>query len=248
MGSADRPIKVAVIGGGCAAMTTAYELSRPEHRGRYEVTVYQMGFRVGGKGASGRGVDARIEEHGLHLWMGFYENAFRLMREAYFELQRDPRECPIATWRDVLEPAPWVAVVDRSPNGEWEPWLAHFPPCAGLPGDPPTGARPFSVRAYLIQAATLLGELFRSAAERARMSPEMDPWRSRPYRDGGVVIDAIDRLLRLGRLATSAGGGPGAWARGSSSGCTRRRGPPPSPRTWATCSARCTPSRWARAG
>ena len=28
----------------------------------------------------GGGVADRIEEHGLHLWMGFYENAFRLMR------------------------------------------------------------------------------------------------------------------------------------------------------------------------
>lgn len=78
-------VRVAVVGGGCAALTTAFELSRPEHNGRYEVTVYQMGWRLGGKGASGRGVADRIEEHGLHLWMGFYENAFRLMRDCYGE-------------------------------------------------------------------------------------------------------------------------------------------------------------------
>src|SRR5262245_13910979 len=82
----DRPIRVAVLGGGCAGMTTAFELSRPEHRGRYAVTVYQLGWRLGGKGASGRGVADRIEEHGLHLWMGFYENAFMLMRQCYEEL------------------------------------------------------------------------------------------------------------------------------------------------------------------
>ena len=87
-------------------MTTAFELSRPEHGGRYDVTVYQMGFRLGGKGASGRGVAQRIEEHGLHLWMGFYENAFALMRECYAELDRDPETCPIVTWRDAFEPAP----------------------------------------------------------------------------------------------------------------------------------------------
>ncbi len=66
-----------MLGGGCAAMAAAFELSRPEHAGRFEVTVYQMGWRLGGKGASGRGRHDRIEEHGLHLWMGFYENAFR---------------------------------------------------------------------------------------------------------------------------------------------------------------------------
>src|SRR6185503_267067 len=77
--------RVVIIGGGCAGLTAAFELSRPEHGDRFQITVYQMGFRLGGKGASGRGVGGRIEEHGLHLWMGFYENAFRLMRECYEE-------------------------------------------------------------------------------------------------------------------------------------------------------------------
>ena len=35
----------------------------------------QMGWRLGGKGASSRGVADRIEEYGLHLWMGFSEPA-----------------------------------------------------------------------------------------------------------------------------------------------------------------------------
>src|ERR1041385_7722504 len=119
------PIRVAIIGGGCAAITAAYELSRPEHRGRYQITVYQQGWRLGGKGASGRGPAGRIEEHGLHLWMGFYENAFRLMRECYAELKRDPAVCPIADWQDAFQPAPYVGVADRGPDGRWQPWAAH---------------------------------------------------------------------------------------------------------------------------
>ena len=67
----------------CAAMAAAFELTRPHLADRYQVTVHQVGWRLGGKGASGRGSASRIEEHGLHLWMGFYENAFRLMRESY---------------------------------------------------------------------------------------------------------------------------------------------------------------------
>ena len=117
MSDPSSPIRVAVIGGGCAGMTAAFELSRPEHRGRYEVTVYQLGWRLGGKGASGRGTAGRIEEHGLHLWMGWYENAFRLMRECYDELGRDPERCPIAGWRDAFEPAPLTGVMERSPRG-----------------------------------------------------------------------------------------------------------------------------------
>src|SRR5579884_2188169 len=109
-----RPIKVAVLGGGCAAMAAAFELTRPEHQGRFELTVYQMGWRLGGKGASGRGPHDRIEEHGLHLWMGFYENAFRLMRDCYAELGRDRARCRIAGWRDAFVPAEMNVVADRS--------------------------------------------------------------------------------------------------------------------------------------
>ncbi|WP_146661460.1 FAD-dependent oxidoreductase [Enhygromyxa salina] len=198
------PIRVAIIGGGCAAMTTAFELSRPEHRGRFEVTVYQMGFRLGGKGASGRGVADRIEEHGLHLWMGFYDNAFALMRECYAELNRDPQRCPIATWRQAFEPAPDVAVVDRSPRGEWAPWVAHFPPGRGLPGDPPTSRAPFSVRGYLVQAAKLVVELLRSA----KLHPPgavAQPPESRALLDAAGVIEAVTRLLRLGVLGAPTG-------------------------------------------
>src|SRR5215217_386505 len=44
-----------------------------------------MGWRLGGKGASScnKALGNRVEEHGLHLWFGFYENAFDLMRRTY---------------------------------------------------------------------------------------------------------------------------------------------------------------------
>jgi YVTN family beta-propeller protein len=38
--SESRCIEVAVVGGGCAAVAAAFELTRPEHRGRYHVTMY----------------------------------------------------------------------------------------------------------------------------------------------------------------------------------------------------------------
>ena len=46
--------KVAVLGGGTGGLTVAWELTRPEHRDRYAVTVYEQSGRLGGKGASGR--------------------------------------------------------------------------------------------------------------------------------------------------------------------------------------------------
>ncbi len=83
--------KVAVLGGGVGAMTTAFYLtSFPGWRDRYDLTVYQLGWRLGGKGASGRNQQEhdRIEEHGLHMFFGFYDNAFATMQRRYGELGR----------------------------------------------------------------------------------------------------------------------------------------------------------------
>jgi len=189
-------------------MAAAFELSHPRHEGRYEITIYQMGFRLGGKGASGRGPAARIEEHGLHLWMGFYENAFRVMRECYAELGRDPRACPIADWKDAFVPAPDVGVTEISREGRWYPWIAHFPAGHGVPGDPLTEKNPFSVRGYLVRAAQLVIELLRAAQARRDPRASTDAF---GYRSGwpsmageSSVVESIDRLLRYGQLATMA--------------------------------------------
>src|SRR5690242_10662285 len=84
MSTGSKPRRIAILGGGCAALAAAFALTEDARwRDRFEVTVYQQGWRLGGKGASGRNTDprfgARIEEHGLHLWAGFYRNAFRLI-------------------------------------------------------------------------------------------------------------------------------------------------------------------------
>jgi uncharacterized protein with NAD-binding domain and iron-sulfur cluster len=200
----ERVIRVAIVGGGCAALTTAFELTRPEHGGRFQVTVYQMGWRLGGKGASGRGVADRVEEHGLHVWLGFYENAFRLIRECYDERRSVLPHCRFADWRDAFKPAPDVGVADSNGDG-WEFWLAHFPPGNGEPGDPIADGNPMTVLAYLRQSVMLVGELLRSAsAMRADRAP---PWPTgSPAAAPGPesVVNAADALLRYGRLATTA--------------------------------------------
>ena len=91
--------RVAILGGGMAGVAAAWRLSEPGWEERFEhITIYQRGARLGGKGASHRGANGRVEEHGLHIWLGYYDNAFRLLRECYQELDRprtDP-SCPIA--------------------------------------------------------------------------------------------------------------------------------------------------------
>ncbi len=46
--------RIAILGGGVGAITAAFELtSQNDWQTRYEITLYQMGHRLGGKGASG---------------------------------------------------------------------------------------------------------------------------------------------------------------------------------------------------
>ncbi len=63
--------KIAILGGGAGAMSAAFGLTeRPNWQDEYEITVYQMGWRLGGKGASGRNLKlgSRIEEHAHLGW------------------------------------------------------------------------------------------------------------------------------------------------------------------------------------
>ncbi len=194
-----RPLEVAIVGGGCAAITTAFELTRPEHRGRYQVSVYQLGWRLGGKGASGRGAHRRIEEHGLHLWMGYYENAFRLLRECYAELGRERAACRFADWSDAFFPDSVVSLADPTPEGPWSFWTACFPPTDELPGDPFGARHPFTLSFYLVRAAEILRTLLVSAQGELEPSPPLSP-RCKPFE----VERRIRRLLDCGRLATLA--------------------------------------------
>ena len=84
----------------------------------------------------------RIEEHGLHIWLGYYENAFRLLRECYDELDRrrtDPG-APIRTWRDAMIPAPHVGLEEHHAGG-WQHWLGEFSPNDAAPGRARRGRR-----------------------------------------------------------------------------------------------------------
>jgi uncharacterized protein with NAD-binding domain and iron-sulfur cluster len=200
---AEKPIEVAVIGGGCASLTAAFELTRPELNGAYHVTVYQLGWRLGGKGASGRGPADRIEEHGLHIWLGFYENAFRLIRDCYAELDRDPKTCPIARWEDAFYPDSHVGIADNS-GPEWLLWTTVFPPASGLPGDALATGNPFTIASYVTRSVRLVQALLvgvrthrgSSAPTNARASDGAE-WRD-------TLVDGVRRALKYGVLGTTA--------------------------------------------
>lgn len=127
-------IPVAILGGGPSALCCAWYLtSVPELRERYDLTVYTMGWKLGGKGASGRGAHDRIEEHGLHVLFGAYHSFFRTLRDCYDELDR-PAGHPLRTWRDAFKGHDFGVVEDYF-DGAWQPWALAFPRNAAVPGD-----------------------------------------------------------------------------------------------------------------
>ncbi len=130
-----KPKKIAILGGGVSAMTSAFYLTdQPGWENRYDITVYQMGWRLGGKGASGRNaqIGQRIEEHGLHIWFGFYQNAFRTIQKAYGLLDRPPG-APLATWQDAFKPQHAFALSELI-DKRWQQWLIDTPEMPGVPG------------------------------------------------------------------------------------------------------------------
>jgi uncharacterized protein with NAD-binding domain and iron-sulfur cluster len=125
--------KLAILGGGMSSLVTAWKLtSLPDWKDRYEITVYQQGWRLGGKGASGRNPDMgnRIEEHGLHLMFGFYENVFNTMRGCYTELSNDPD-----AWTRAFEPYSSDVTMIEKVDGNIEPWSIPCPRNSHTPGD-----------------------------------------------------------------------------------------------------------------
>lgn len=128
--------RITILGGGLGGLTAALALTDPQRKGpAYDITVYQLGPRLGGKAASTRStaLPDRIHEHGLHLLLGFYENAFAMLRRCYSELDRPPN-APLATWREAFVPRPDVVMMDRL-DGEWAQWSMRFARGPGDPGD-----------------------------------------------------------------------------------------------------------------
>lgn len=177
--------RIAILGGGAGAVTAAVQLSKPGWQQRFEsITLYQQGWRLGGKGACGRGQDLRIEEHGLHVWLGFYENAFRVLNRSHQELDAlaegpngKPRwELPFASVADSFSPRNEITVTDHDGCG-WKLWAADFfdehddrPWLEPDPRSPAERPEAWSVVFYATRCLLLASDL---AASLARSDPEL---------------------------------------------------------------------------
>ena len=109
-------------------MATAYLLSSGANKGRFDVTVYQMGHRLGGKCAITRGPGGRIQEHGVHMLFGFYHNTFAMLRDLYKEVEPLlPEDYPIKTLMQAYLEKNDAAMAQEFTDIPWTRWDYGLP-------------------------------------------------------------------------------------------------------------------------
>ena len=199
--------KVAILGGGMAGLAAAYELTRtPELRAQHEVTIYQLGWRLGGKAASGRDELGRNLEHGLHVWFGCYANVFRLVQEVYAH-RTPPPGSPLQTWQDVAKPQLYTPIGVKTEEG-WTYFPMTWPTNRGVPGQGPMDLTP--AEAFETMCG-LIWEVLRALFERlaGRFPPTQHPTVALQRAELSARLDSVaaarvyDRVALLRELQSS---------------------------------------------
>lgn len=211
--------KVLVLGAGPAGLTAAHGLSNtPELRARYEVHVYQVGWRAGGKVTSGRkGIEKRIQQNGTHYLFGCYDNSFKVAKDIYTELDAHGIEA-FGRFEDAFHPVTMLSLKHYF-RGEWTTWLVEIPTNRQEPGgDGGVGPRFVDLATMGIQwmIELLAGwEVLDAVKPRPPFAPGGEPawWRRLvgPIEDGieSVVNGVVGEFLELAqRLAKRLVGGP----------------------------------------
>ena len=136
--------KIAILGGGPAGLAAAWQLTHEDGwQDHYDVTVYQQGWRCGGKCATGRGPAERVQEHGIHVLMGSYDSVFTILEDVYGARARYgvAPESPFASWQDAFGRIDATLLSDSSDPTliRWQAWPVIFPQNQLTPGQgPPT--------------------------------------------------------------------------------------------------------------
>ena len=138
MGSSTKQ-RVIVLGGGLGSLSAAFYLTeQPGWVERYDITIYQQGWRLGGKCASGHdmrpGYGHRIYEHGLHIFAGFYNQAFDLWSRAYRELQRPDGHPNQTVWDALRRRGNGRAPDSSDPLDPYRIWYINAEPNDERPG------------------------------------------------------------------------------------------------------------------
>ncbi len=188
--------RIVIVGAGVAGLSTAFNLTdptiNPNWSDRYSVDVYQMGWRVGGKCATGRNPDAceRIQEHGIHIFANFYFNAMRMVKAAFDEVEWDEHD-KLRTMEDAFLPSAVAYNTDYF-DKQWHGWLTSFIISDGNPWEGPPGA---DVR-QLMQNALSLVDYHLSVALERRTIRGGSLWQRAWQSIERLIGDELNKLAR----------------------------------------------------
>ncbi len=131
------PLKrIAIVGGGPGGLSTAFHLTEePGWQDKYDICIYQMGWRVGGKGATGRDDENgwRILEHGIHGFCSCYFNTWAMMKKAYAGLDASNKKLlPNATIGKAFLPSSMTYQLEQQ-EGRWHDEVQSMPSTPGKP-------------------------------------------------------------------------------------------------------------------
>ena len=101
-----KPKKVAILGGGAASCAAALGLTdQPGWKEYYDVTIYQLGWRLGGKARSGRNKIYGQRSEGItghHFPASYSLRQKHLCSSVYEELNR-PEGAPLRTFEEAFK-------------------------------------------------------------------------------------------------------------------------------------------------
>lgn len=141
--------RAVVLGAGPAGLSAAMALIES---GEYEVDVYQMGWRAGGKCATGRDEGHyRARQNGSHYLFGCYHNSFALIQQAHQILSdsTEPDKHLYGTFygdfvaRNLLVGAQGYKRLASSPRPDRGFWYRYMPQNMACPGKGGKFATPF---------------------------------------------------------------------------------------------------------
>ena len=214
MATTAQPTRIAILGGGAAALSTAFALTAETGwEDRYAITIYQQGWRLGGKGASSRNpaFRHRNEEHGLHVLGGYYHNCFALLRACYAEWRRVGTH-PIPFDRAFVPQRRFT--LEEAKDGRWRHVHLRLPFNKKLPGDPPQQLTLRAavqriadwIRDDVVQAAswTMADDLGRAedlareaSARLSLLAPSADTWSDIPEPVAKVLLALLKPLRKI---------------------------------------------------
>jgi uncharacterized protein with NAD-binding domain and iron-sulfur cluster len=137
-----RKKKIAIVGGGYAALSAAFRLI--ESNENLEVSVYTPGWRLGGQSATSRCLIGypnpkrpyvkgfRIEEKHPQFWDGAYHESFSLIQRVYDYWRPGDK----LAWKDCFDTASVVDIPGETDDTVLsEMWRFDQQPAPGKPGD-----------------------------------------------------------------------------------------------------------------